>query len=346
MLKAGIIGCGWAGKQHAEGYKKNSKVNVVAVTDSNIQNANTLAKKYNIANVYSDYKEMLGNEEVDLVSICTPISTHNKISMDVIASVPNILLEKPMALKRAECEEIISFAKKKNVKVCVCHNRLYFPSIVEMKSKMKQISKNNIIIKINLDLPGAPQDHWKAQKEEGGMLWEEGAHVTYLMQYFLQDILEIQAYGSKSNYAVHDDIRSIIKCKNNNLGIFNITWGKPSDLYMEIFTLDLPPVKLDLDYRSKIVVQSTKSKNFVKQCLKILPKEIISILLTKLKRKDQNMPISYHGDLINDFIDSILADGKPPVSPEEGKYSVQLLEYILESSESGEAIKMDKAEMY
>ncbi|WP_163538062.1 Gfo/Idh/MocA family oxidoreductase [Gracilibacillus sp. YIM 98692] len=72
-LKYGLIGAGSnAVKKHVSNYTKLRNIEFVAVCDVNLENATKVAEKYNIDSVYSDYREMLKQEDLDVVSICKP----------------------------------------------------------------------------------------------------------------------------------------------------------------------------------------------------------------------------------------------------------------------------------
>jgi predicted dehydrogenase len=154
-----IIGCGWAGRKHAEAYHGIDKVKVVAVSDLNMEGARAFAHKFNIAKVYGSYEELIQNENIDLVDICTPTSTHRNIVMAAIKKIPNILLEKPMARTSDECDEIISAGDSAGARICVCHNRLFFPEVIKAKLALRDINQEKMAVRITFQLPGFPVDN-------------------------------------------------------------------------------------------------------------------------------------------------------------------------------------------
>ncbi|MEM2507022.1 MAG: Gfo/Idh/MocA family oxidoreductase, partial [Nitrososphaeria archaeon] len=135
MIKVGIIGCGGIAPTHLQAYKSlKSEADVVAFCDINLEKARALAKKFNVKKFYDDYWKMFEKENLDLVDICTPVSTHAKIVCDAVEAVPNILVEKPMALTVSECEAMIKKARKYGSKLCVGHNQIFSPLIQQVKS--------------------------------------------------------------------------------------------------------------------------------------------------------------------------------------------------------------------
>jgi predicted dehydrogenase len=116
-MKVGIIGCSWiaVGDEdcHVNAYLDNDDTEIVAVCDIDLMKALHHAELLN-CHVYSDYKEML-NEKLDIVSVCTPVSTHAEIVKACAGHVRAIYCEKPMAVSLRECDEMIKACKGKTI---------------------------------------------------------------------------------------------------------------------------------------------------------------------------------------------------------------------------------------
>lgn len=99
-LKVGIIGTGWIAESHIESYKRMPDVEIVAGADLIPGKAEKFFKRYGVENVrlYPSHKEMLENEELDAVSVCTYNMTHAECTIDALNKGVNVLLEKPMVL--------------------------------------------------------------------------------------------------------------------------------------------------------------------------------------------------------------------------------------------------------
>ena len=111
VVKVGVIGCG-IGFHHINGYKSVSDVEVVALADLDEKKGRKIASDLCIPNFYTDYKEMLKNEEMDAVSVCVPNFLHSKIAIEVLKSGRHVLAEKPMAMNVKEAKEMQDIAKK------------------------------------------------------------------------------------------------------------------------------------------------------------------------------------------------------------------------------------------
>lgn len=116
-FKIGIIGTGWIAESHVESYLQMDDVDIVAMADLIPGKAEKFAARYNkdgkLDNVrfYPSHKELLDNEELDGVSICTYNMTHCECAVYALNKGVNVLLEKPMCVTTEEAVEIMRAEK-------------------------------------------------------------------------------------------------------------------------------------------------------------------------------------------------------------------------------------------
>ena len=117
-LKIGIIGTGWIAECHMDSYLKMDDVEIVAGADIVPGKADAFFKRYGLENVrtYPSHKELIDNEELDAVSVCTYNMTHAECTVYALEHGVNVLLEKPMCVTLDEAVEIRR-AEKKSGKV-------------------------------------------------------------------------------------------------------------------------------------------------------------------------------------------------------------------------------------
>ncbi|NOU71275.1 gfo/Idh/MocA family oxidoreductase [Paenibacillus sp. LMG 31458] len=104
--KIGVIGAGSISGLHLQSYQKLEDVELYAVCDLNQVRAEEKAKKYGIPHVYTDYRELLANPEVEAVSICTWNNTHAEISIAALRAGKHVLVEKPLCRTVEEALQI------------------------------------------------------------------------------------------------------------------------------------------------------------------------------------------------------------------------------------------------
>lgn len=110
-LKIGVIGCGGiANQKHFPALKNNGDLNeIVAFCDIVEERAVKAAGEYGTKNakVYTDYRELLANPEVEVVHICTPNISHSEIAIAAFEAKKYVYCEKPMSHSVAEAERMI-----------------------------------------------------------------------------------------------------------------------------------------------------------------------------------------------------------------------------------------------
>ena len=113
-LKVGIIGTGWIAEAHIESYKQMDDVDIVAAADLIPGKAVAFMKRYGVEGVhfYPSHKEMIDNEQLDAVSICTYNTQHAVPTIYALEHGVNVLLEKPFTVTLDEAVEVCRAEKK------------------------------------------------------------------------------------------------------------------------------------------------------------------------------------------------------------------------------------------
>ena len=113
-LKVGIIGTGWIAEAHIESYKQMDDVDIVAAADLIPGKAEAFMKRYGVEGVhfYPSHKEMIDNEQLDAVSICTYNTQHAVPTIYALEHGVNVLLEKPFTVPLDEAVEVCRAEKK------------------------------------------------------------------------------------------------------------------------------------------------------------------------------------------------------------------------------------------
>ena len=139
-IKFAVIGTGHIGKRHAEMIVRNSESSLVALCDI-IERDKLALEDYDVP-FYNSYKTMLAKHpDLDVVCICTPNGSHSEIAVDVLNSEKHVVIEKPIGLSKAKCENVIYKALQKHKQVfAVMQNRYSPPSVW-----LKDIVDNKVI---------------------------------------------------------------------------------------------------------------------------------------------------------------------------------------------------------
>ena len=122
IVKVGIIGCGGiANGKHMPSLSKIQNVQMVAFCDIVREKAEKAAADYGVegAKVYTDYKELLKDKEIEVVHVCTPNRSHSFITVDALEAGKHVMCEKPMAKTYAEAKLMLEAAQRTGKKITI-----------------------------------------------------------------------------------------------------------------------------------------------------------------------------------------------------------------------------------
>lgn len=204
-IKFGVIGQGHIGKRHAEMVRRNPNCELVAVCDvapKEKLGLDTLQEKF-----YNSVDELLKNHpDIDVINVCTPNGLHATHSLKALEANKHVVVEKPMALSKADCEKIIYKALDQSKTVfCVMQNR-YSPPSVWLKEMITNKTLGDIyMVQLNCywnrDERYYKAGGWKGTQDlDGGTLFTQFSHWIDIMYWLFGDIKNIQAKFADFNH--------------------------------------------------------------------------------------------------------------------------------------------------
>ena len=144
-LKVGMIGAGGWGENVIGAYQQNPFSRIEALTDLNLNRAKEMAEKYQIPRVYTDYREMLEKEELDIVSVATPDFAHREPVCTCLEHGLHVFLEKPVATNMEDCNAIAEAVKKSGKKFMTDYFMRFIPQFRDAKLAMEAGKLGDII---------------------------------------------------------------------------------------------------------------------------------------------------------------------------------------------------------
>jgi predicted dehydrogenase len=132
-IRTAIFGTGFMGRVHLEALRRVEGVEVVAIVGRQLESAKRLGAGFGIEKAESDYRNVLRDESVDAVHICTPNAMHFQMAKDALLAGKHVLCEKPLSTTVEEAQELVNLARERNLRNCVCHNLRYYPMVQQMR---------------------------------------------------------------------------------------------------------------------------------------------------------------------------------------------------------------------
>ena len=127
-LKIGIIGCGGiANGKHMPALRQLPNVEMVAFCDIIVERAEKAKVDFGTpdAKVYENYKDLIADESIDVIHVCTPNRSHSFITVDALDAGKHVMCEKPMAINSEEALKMIEAAKRNNKKLTIGYQSRY-----------------------------------------------------------------------------------------------------------------------------------------------------------------------------------------------------------------------------
>ncbi|WP_249317146.1 Gfo/Idh/MocA family oxidoreductase [Bacillus sp. FJAT-50079] len=137
VVKAGVIGTGFIGPIHVEAIRRTNLGEVVAIAGSNIETAKEKAKHLRIEKAYGDYRDLLKDDEVEVVHICTPNNLHYQMAKEALLAGKHVVCEKPLTMTREEAEDLLELVNKTGLVNAVNFNVRYYPMVRESRIKVE-----------------------------------------------------------------------------------------------------------------------------------------------------------------------------------------------------------------
>ncbi len=137
--RAGIVGCGHIAQVHAEGYRATPGVTLVAAADIVPEALQAFGEKWGVEGRYTDYREMLAGENLDILSICTRNNQHVEPTLaGADAGVPAIYCEKPMAMNLEQADRMVNACEQAGSKLIVDHTMRFESNYVHVQELIDQ----------------------------------------------------------------------------------------------------------------------------------------------------------------------------------------------------------------
>ncbi|MCM0650893.1 Gfo/Idh/MocA family oxidoreductase [Clostridium swellfunianum] len=180
MINIGIIGAGIISRSHVQACENIDWARVTCIADIVYERAAAFTDSFGIK-AYSDYKQMIDNEDLQAVIITLPHNLHKSATVDCCNKGLNVLIEKPMAISSKECEEMIEAANTNGVKLMVAHVQRYFPENIKAKEIIasKELGELIMIVDVrNNDYFSEDRPKWflNPTMSGGGIFMNYGAH--------------------------------------------------------------------------------------------------------------------------------------------------------------------------
>lgn len=199
MTTFGLIGYGKIGERHVEHIIAHPEAQLHSIFDIKADRLNLFRNKYKGIQTYDSLKAILHEPAIDIITICTPNSTHADIAIAAMKAGKHVLVEKPMAISKVDCEGMIHIALKTGKSLFVVKQNRFNPPVQAVK-KLVDEKKLGKILSVSVNCYWNRNEwyykssDWKGKKAfDGGTLFTQFSHFIDVIYYLLGDMQILHA---------------------------------------------------------------------------------------------------------------------------------------------------------
>ncbi len=336
-VRVGIVGCGIIAQwQHIPSFLRIKGAEIVAICDRDQALLAEVGGSLKAVGRYDDFSQMLSREKLDMVDICTPPQTHAALSIEAAKAGCHVLVEKPAALSLEEFDRVAEACARNRVKHCQIQNKMFEPVVIEALSQVARGSIGDVIgvnvqvlAKRTATLAKAP-GHW-AGGLPAGVFTEVLAHPIYFTQAFLGKIdpVAVHVAGTGSDARAASSAITIILEGKQGMGTISYSDPAPKDKTIIDVHGTRKNFRIDLwnaarvDYGMGSPSQASRALENLQQAFSLLGSTMGTTLSVATGR--------FHGghfNVIRDFVQSVRTESDPPVSMDQAREVIRVLEAV------------------
>jgi myo-inositol 2-dehydrogenase/D-chiro-inositol 1-dehydrogenase/scyllo-inositol 2-dehydrogenase (NAD+) len=330
-----LIGAGRAGMIHGRNFASRvPHARMTAVSDVSEECAKAAARELGVDAVYTDYREALKDSAVDAVIVVTPTKFHRDIVLEAAYAGKHILCEKPMAMNREECRDMIDAAEKGGVKLQIGFMRRFDAGFRRAKEMIDSGAIGEVVsVKSLTRGPSIPQEWMYDIRKSNGPLAEVNSHDIDTLRWFTGSEAA-SLYAMAGNYRCasarekypdfYDTVLMNVRMKNGMMGNIDGAQG------------------VQYGYDARVDILGTEG------CVQIGSLAGNTTLVFTKDRRMQADVVKSWTDLfyeayVNEdisFIETIRSGGEPLVRGIDGMRAVEIVRAGNESIETGRIIEL------
>ena len=342
----GVVGLGM-GRNHCRAIDSAKGAKLIAACDVDEERLDKVVEGYKIKG-YKNYDDMLKDDEIDVINVCTPSGMHVDMAIPAIEAGKNVIVEKPVDIKVEKINRLIEVGTKAGVKMSAIFQHRTTPMNKRMKEAIDQ-GRLGKLIGVHGILPwyraqsyyqGA-HGSWKGtwDMDGGGSLMNQGVHTVDLLQWFAGRVKSvIGAYGIFGHdIEAEDKAAALLRFENGALGtLATTTCAYPGLSQIAVIHGETGSLAWGGGHLTAWKIQGERIKEEEEEMLALYgPKE-------KRGATTSSDPMavgsSGHVGMIEDMVQAILEDREPGITIESAKHAVEIVNAIYESGRTGREV--------
>jgi len=234
-VRVGIIGSQFEADIHAAAFQiMPEEAEVVAVASPTPGHPEALARKYGIPRVFRDYRQMLAEADIEMVTIAAPNYLHAQMTIDAAGAGKHVVCEKPLCMTLEEADAMIDTCRRQGVLLRYAEELFFTPKYVKAKRMADEGAFGKVYLVKQSEKHFGPHAEWfwDVDRSGGGVLMDMGCHGIAFCWWFLGRP-EIQSVFCHMGTYVHaektrgeDDSICILEFAGNTAGVVENSWAR------------------------------------------------------------------------------------------------------------------------
>ena len=201
-IRWGLLGCGdIARKRVTAAIKEAPDSQLVSACRRNESKLAEFCREFQVAKAFTDEAELIADSDIDAVYIATPVHLHWPQTQAAAKAGKHVLVEKPMAMSTAECDQMIKVCQDAGVQLGVAYYRRFYPIVLRMKEilasgEIGTPMSISAVTATSLDMKPGDDGYWRVIDAEGGggALMDVGSHRLNLFLDFFGEVRDVAAF--------------------------------------------------------------------------------------------------------------------------------------------------------
>ncbi len=343
-MKYALIGCGRIAANHVKAVL-GTGLEFTAVCDILPEQMENLLQKHGLdrdetIKRYTDYKQMIAENQIELIGIATESGSHAEIALYCIDHGINLIIEKPIAMSMEDADEIVRRSEEKGVKVAACHQNRFNVAVQELRKAVEtgrfgKLSHGSVHVRWNRNEGYYAQAPWRGKwAHDGGALMNQCIHGIDLLRWMMGGEAE-EVYGVTRqrfhDYLEAEDIgMAVVKFKNGAVATIEGTTNVyPQNLEETLYLFgEKGTVKIGGKSTNNIDVWDFADETEADHQNK------------GLKEQTSNVYGNGHLSMYADVTDAIKNDRAPYVGARAGRNALEMVLAIYKSQKTGQPVKL------
>lgn len=340
MLTVGLVGAGGIAMAHLGAFVENSHVGAVHVVDPSAEARGRALQQFGIVKAaHPNIEPVLEDPEIRIVDVCTPHYLHARQAIRALEAGKDVIVEKPMAMNVAECDEMLEVAGRTGQRLFVALCQRMYPAHIEAKRLIDagEIGEPFLgVVNIygnelaRMKDPDSWKGHW--ERAGGGALFDTGYHAVYMLQHFLGHTTAVMACAKQLAVGLPDkaDDTSVLAMElaGKRLGAVTVTYAATGDRWTEERRI--------VGSEGSLLIRDDPEDGY--PLLLLQGEEIVPVRVPT--------PLHVHpygvARVLDHFIECILKDAPEEVTAAEAREAVAVCEAAYLSEREGRRVEVEE----